>query len=30
VSRAGEPEKRVLVSRDRYAPVNEVLWVGTR
>jgi hypothetical protein len=23
-------EKRVQVSRDRYAPVNRVLWVGTR
>jgi vancomycin resistance protein YoaR len=30
VSRGGEPERRTLVSRDRYAPVNRVLWVGTR
>jgi vancomycin resistance protein YoaR len=26
----GGTEKRVQVSRDRYAPVNRVLWVGTR
>jgi vancomycin resistance protein YoaR len=30
VSRAAGSEQRMLVSRDRYAPVNEVLWVGTR
>jgi vancomycin resistance protein YoaR len=30
VSRKSGPEQRQLVSRDRYAPVNRVLWVGTR
>ena len=28
VSRPGVPEQRRLVSRDRYAPVNRVLWIG--
>jgi vancomycin resistance protein YoaR len=28
--RPGDSERRTLVSRDRYAPVNRVLWVGTR
>jgi vancomycin resistance protein YoaR len=30
VSRRSGPERRQLVSRDRYAPVNRVLWIGTR
>jgi vancomycin resistance protein YoaR len=30
VSRKSGPEQRQLISRDRYAPVNRVLWVGTR
>ncbi len=28
--RPGAPERRERVSHDRYAPVNRVLWVGTR
>lgn len=30
VSAGTGAERRQLVSRDRYAPVNQVLWVGTR
>ena len=30
VSRSGAPELRQLISHDRYAPVNQVLWIGTR
>jgi len=30
VSRKNGAERRLLVSRDRYAPVNRVLWIGTR
>lgn len=30
VNRPNVPEERQLVSRDRYAPVNRVLWIGMR